>query len=426
MENVVIARLKGSMSQVRSLSWYMLASLLPSVVSVAFNPFLAKNLSALDYSIIGYFTSFISLFTPILNFSVVSFYVRKYFKIPEEHRQGVCDVVVTALLAWGLISQILVLVGLYYYHSLNQVEFPFFPFAFIVVAQTFFNNFTLVYQVNCRMLRKARSYFWIAFLGTMITLFLSILLVIVIKGGAVGRLSSGLISAVIVGLFAIIKTLRRPRLDRKILKEALSFGWPISLSSIVEYFMEGVAMALIAGIGDTDNMGLFVVGATLGGYLAVFYGALIQTFEPDIYKAVADYDYKRILKIVSGILLILVAIVFAFWILAKPVTYILTYGKYTDAYYFARIISLSVLTSFLMSITKMIMNAFGFTKATLLNQILSAASAYICYYFLVAHFQFTGAAYGRVLAPSFVFIFGFIQLLLLTPRIKRMRINENK
>lgn len=422
----VVTRLRGNTLQIKNLSWYLVASLLSSVIAVIFNPFLAKNLSPVDYSTIGFYTSFSGLFTPIINFSLISYYVRKYFKIPEENRQKVCDTVLTALMVWGIVAEILILGGFYTYHTIKQIEFPFAPFAYITVTQLFFNSFALIYQVNCRMQRKAKSYFGIVMTGALITLVLSIVFVIIIKGGAVGRLSSGLISAIIVGFYAIKKTIRHPHIDYHILKEAVSFGWPISLAGIIEYFLKGVAVAMVATIGDTETMALFVVGGTLSNYLSIFYSALIQTFEPDIYKAVADFDYRKIIKIVIGILSILLFIILVFCLFARPVTAILTYDRYTDACFYARILSFSVMTTFLMSITKMIINAFGYTKAVLLNQIVSAACAYCMYLLLINHFQFIGAAIGQVMAPMLVFIIGLIQMRFLVPKIKKQEYNEKQ
>ena len=56
-------------------------------------------------------------------------------------------------------------------------------------------------------------------------------------------------------------------------------------------------------------MGLYVVAVSIAGYLSILYTGLAQTFEPDLYKAVSQYDYKKIIRIVVLIITILIPFV---------------------------------------------------------------------------------------------------------------------
>ena len=424
--NKYIELFKSNFSRIKNFSLYLSAAIVSGVLSILFNPFLAANLSSLDYSIIGYYSSFAPLFTPILNFSLISFYVRKYFKIPEDKRQLTLDTIITALLVWGIVSSLLVLVGFFIYCQLNKVELPFFPFALMSVFQLFFNNFLLLYQVNCRMRSEAKRYFKITMTASLLTIFFSIILVIVFKFGAVGRMTALLISSFVVGLFSLKKTLSKLRCDWGILKEAVSFGWPVSTTYIIQYFLVGIDLALLEPLNDIPNMGLYAIAISIAGYLSLFYTALAQTFEPDTYKAVAQYDYRKIGKIVMLIVSILITIVLVFVILAKPVIAILTANRYTDAYHFARILSIGVISSYLMVAIEGIINAFGFTKICLTNKIISSVIAVFLYIYLINLYGFYGAAWGRVIAPLLVFITGCVSLILLKNKIKTMRYAEKK
>jgi len=402
------------------------AAIISGVLSILFNPFLAANLSSLDYSIIGYYSSFASLFTPILNFSLISFYVRKYFKIPEQKRQLTLDTIITALLIWGVISSILILILFFAYCNIAKVELPFFPFAMLVVFRLFFNNFLLLYQVECRMRREAKRYFKITISASLITILLSIVLVILFKFGAVGRMSAMLISSICIGFYAINKIHSKFRLDKSILKEAISFGWPVSCSYMIHYFLFGVDLALLEPLNDITNMGLYAIALSIVGYLSVFYTALAQTFEPDTYKAVAQYNYKKLVKIVALISSLLIPIIIIFVLFAKPVIGILTANRYTEAYHFARILSIGIIATYLMVAIEGIINAFGFTKVGLLNKIISSVIAVTAYYYLIKTQGFFGAAWGRVLAPFTVFFVSSVSLFLLRNKINTMRYAERK
>lgn len=407
----------GNITRFKNLSLYLFASILSGIIGIAFNPFLAANLSSLDYSIIGYFSSFSTLFTPILNFSIISFYVRKYFNIDETKRQEYLDTIITILLLWGVVSSTLIIVFFFIYCKINNVQLPFFPFALLSIAQFFFNNFLLLYQVNCRMRSDAKRYFYITLWGSFLTVFLSLFLVIIFKLGAFGRLTAGLTSSLIIAYFAIKKTLFKLRLNYKILKEVISFGWPISVSYIIQYFLLGVDFTLLEPLNDNFEMGLYVVAISITGYFSIIYTALSQTFEPDLYKAVTLHNYKKIFRIISVIISILIPLLIVYILFANPIISLLTFNRYTDSFIYARIIALSVLTTYLMLSIENIINAFGYTKIALFNKLASSVIAVYFYFYLISEYQFMGAAWGRVISPLIVFIISIISILFIKPRI---------
>ena len=424
MASWIINRLKGYSVQMKNLSWFLAASIISAIIGIAFNPFLAKNLSALDYSIIGYFGSFGGLFTPILNFSVISYYVKSYFQIAEEKRQEVCDTILVTLFFWGMLSSIFILAGFYAYFQVQHVELPFAPYAFLLIVQLFGNNFALFYQVNCRMKRQAKKYFWVVLALSLITLVLSVVFVILIKWGAFGRMLSGTAASLVLASYSVKKVMRKFRFSKEIFKEAFRFGWPISVAGIIQYFILGLGLIMVEPLGDTATMGLFAIGVSFAGYLNIFYTSLAQTFEPDMYKAVAEYDYQRILKITLLIVGILSLVVLTFCIFAKPVTAFLTAGRYTEAFRFAQIISIGTITTYLMSTMKMLLNAFDFSKGCLVNQIIAALLSVAFYVLMREYFGFYGVAWANVITPLFVVLIGLVQFVMLRPVIRKRRIDS--
>lgn len=406
-----------NIEKVKNLSLYLLASIISGIVGIMFNPFLAANLSAVDYSIIGYYASFNFLFTPILSFSLISYYARKYYTIEEEKRQAAYDVIVSSLLVWGAVSFVVISGCFYWYFRAVGVELPFFPFFFLYIFQLIFNNFLLIYQVNCRVRSDAAGFLKITLISIFLSLVLSIIFVVIFKYGAVGRMMALLISSLIIAFIILKKTFLKFSIDRKVLNEAISFGWPVSCSGIVQFFLTGIDITILESLNDLPNMGLYVVAASTINYLSLLYTALAQTFEPDLYKAVAQFEYKKLTKIVLLIIVIIIPVITLFFLFAKPIMSLLTYDRYTDAYRLAKILSFSVLSSYLMIALETIINAFGYTKLVLLNKIAASAIAIFFYYFMIEHFGFLGAAWGRVFAPFVVFFLSVLSLVLFKQKI---------
>ena len=65
---------------------YVLASVIPAVFSILINPFVAKNMSPMDYSIVGFYTSFNLLLTPLVSFYFSHYYSKKYYESSDEKK----------------------------------------------------------------------------------------------------------------------------------------------------------------------------------------------------------------------------------------------------------------------------------------------------------------------------------------------------
>lgn len=64
---------------VKNAGLYFASSLFVAIVGVILNPLLAMNLSQEDYAILGYYSSFNFLLTPLLHFCTLTYYSRQYF-----------------------------------------------------------------------------------------------------------------------------------------------------------------------------------------------------------------------------------------------------------------------------------------------------------------------------------------------------------
>ena len=148
LQNSIVTKYKVHL---KNLSLYLLAPIITALTKLVMNPFLAMHLSYEDYAIIGYFSSFSTLFLPLMNFSIVTYYLTNYYLFPEDKREKITNSIIIAILGIGMISAAIILVAFYYYFILNNVNFPFWPFAFFIVFQIFFNNFLSLLQIKFRI-----------------------------------------------------------------------------------------------------------------------------------------------------------------------------------------------------------------------------------------------------------------------------------
>ncbi len=266
---------------------YFIPSLFAAVVGILINPFMAKNLSPEDYAIMGYFNSFSTIILPLMNFSLITYYLRNYYKLEEERKQIVSDTILITLSVYGILVFILVTGIFYIYANYVNLNFPVYPYVLLAVIPIYFNNFMTFFLVKCRLERDAGKYSKIMLSNSLISALLGVLLVVFYKYGASGRMFATALAALFTGIYCFKQMYNSLKFDITVVKDALRFGWPLSLSAILWYFLSGIDIALLEKLKDVTTLGYYSVALQISGYFAIFYVAIAQTFEPNVYKAIA-------------------------------------------------------------------------------------------------------------------------------------------
>jgi len=89
----------------------------------------------------------------------------------------------------------------------------------------------------------------------------------------------------------------------------------------------------------------------------------------------------------------------ALFIIAAPfIIKILTAGRFTEAYKYARILSLSNVTAGIYYAISNVIIAHGYPNITLLAKIIGSIINTFLFKFLISNFEFYGAAWGQVLS----------------------------
>lgn len=397
---------------------YLLSSLFTAVIGLAINPFMARNLSPGDYAIIGYFTSFNLIVLPILNFSLISYYLRNYYKIPDDRKQLVSDTILLALLFYGFVALLICCMAFYFYCQLSRVSFTYYPYAILAFAPVFMNNFLVLYQVNCRLKREANKYGKVTVFSSMLSAILALLLVVFYKYGATGRLMATLLASAVTAIYCFKQLFGKLQFDFRVIKEAFKFGWPLSLSAMLWYFLSGIDRAMLEKLNDSHTFGYYNVGMQIAGYLMIFYTAIQQTFEPDIYKAIAENKKRKLIKIILGVISLSSIPNFIFIIFSSVIIGVLTSNRYTDASSFAQIFAIkNIAVAIYYSINAVIVG-YGYTCHQLALLIIGSITSIIEYKILIHYFEFYGAAWGQVISMVMMSMMSMIAIIFLVYKYK--------
>ena len=389
--------LKTTVSYIKNSGYYFFSSLLVAIIGVLLNPLFARYLSHDDYAVLGYFSSFNFLLMPLLHYSLFQYYTRQYYFIPENEREKLGNTIFCGANIVGLIALTLFMIIFSFLYNLKaQKSFSFFPYAILIYSQLYIGNIISFYKIQLRIKRKAKRFAIYSILSCLVTSFLSVFFVVVLKNGAEGKLIGTLLATIIIALYSLKYVCSNFKIDIVELKKALKFCTPLTISALFWYGLNGVDRLFLEPLGNNVELGLYNIGLSIAGYLTIFHTTLSSTFEPDIYQAISTNNVK---KIIFYIILIVGAVAFfniLFIALAPYIIGILTAYRYNDAAPYARILALHNIVLSLYYIVVTLLVGYGYTKLELGIRVLGALLSAISYYIFIKFWQFYGAAWGQV------------------------------
>lgn len=397
---------------VKNAGIYFFTSIFVAIVGIVLNPLMAKNLDPLDYAIVGYFTSYNLLLQPLLHLCIITFFARQYYFTPEEKRTDLEHTIAVTIVIMGFFVLVVFLAGFYLYYSNTEHTLPFWPYALLAFMQVYVGNITTLYLTKLRITRQANKYAIVSISQCLITQSGMILLVVLLHKGAYGKLSAALIASVIFAIYSCTKLFHKNHFDKQILKSALKFGYPLAIAALFWYFLTGVDKFFLEKLNDPDTFGLYNVGVSIAGYMTICYSSISSTFEPDIYKSIAEKNNKKLLAILGIIIAVTIVANLLFALFAPQIIGLLTAGRYVDSCPYARIISLHNITMALYTMTVSVIVGYGYVKQQLALRISGAVASIFIYKYLIESFGFIGAAWGQVLSFLFLFVISITFLLI--------------
>lgn len=395
-------------NQIMNLSIYMLAAMIPMLLSLLANPFIAKNLSPTDYAIVGYYTAFNTLFGPFVNFYLLHYYTKRFYELDENERLILKSTIFRALIYLSFILALIVYILLYIYTTYfnTNSQIPFLPYSLLAVLYLPLTGIYSLQLTEYRMERKSKDFFNLSVTNGVLGVIMAVLFVVVFKWGADGRMWATFLVTLSIFIYVFIKNrhLLKIKFDHRIFKVACKFCFPLVIASMLTFFSSGYDKVLLERAGDIATLGIYSVGATIASYLHIFSTSINDTFQPDIFKSIAEKNMRKCFNYVILKLSIMAFCVICFIILAPYIIDILTFGRYVNSTKFASILAVSSLTSMLYYTMSQITVALGYTTITLWNKIIGSILSIISFSLLIPKFGAIGAAWGVVLSYIYFFI----------------------
>ncbi len=263
---------------------YGLSNVLDKLVSFIMLPVYTRYLTPADYGIMELISMTTGIISLVVGMGLESAVIRFYFDYKEEADKK--KVISSAIVGYGamitaLILMILPFSGILAKLILDSSEYKsFFVIALLTLALNMILPIVFAYL---RVQQKSIEYM-VAKVGmTIVTLGMNIYLVVFAKMGVYGILLSSLVSFIIFTIIMVGITLKRTgiKIDYKILKEMVIFGFPLIPSNLSAFMVHSSDRYFIKAYADMTTTGLYSLGYKIGTLINQFVTSpFIQIWSP--------------------------------------------------------------------------------------------------------------------------------------------------
>ena len=256
-----MSKLKNTIT---SIGLYMGASLIPMVINLAINPLIAMNMQPRDYAVVGFYTSFNTLISPLIVFYMLHYYTKKFFECNEEDRIRLKSTLIKLLIYFSGILSVLCFIGIWiYYHFAGVAEsFPFFPYALLTVFALPLTGIYSLTTVDYRMQRRSFSFFKISLANGLTLVAMNLFFVVALKWGAFGKLLAPFVTNLTFFVYCLYKyrNILHHKFEWNRSKKIIVFCAPLTLAAMLTFFTGGYDRVLLERISNVNELGYYVVG----------------------------------------------------------------------------------------------------------------------------------------------------------------------
>ena len=332
----------------KTISQYFSASLIPMILNLAINPLVAIAMEPEDFAIVGYFSSFNTLISPIIIFYMLHYYNKRYFELDEDGRIYLKALLFKALIFFSAFISIICLLVLWIYiENFTTNSFDCFPYLFMTVLAIPLTGIYSLELADLKMKRNSKKYMNYSISKGLFGVFSTLIFVVLCRMGAFGKLLGPILVDLVFFIYLLIKYNQLWKIPSPIseMKPVLKFCWPLVIGASLGYFCNGYDKAVLERLGEIKEFGYYCVGTSIASYLGVFTNSLSSTFQPDIYEAIIKDNRIKLFKVVMLRWGLTLGVVLIFVIFCPIVVGILTAGRYMEATNYARIFACVSLTN---------------------------------------------------------------------------------
>lgn len=394
---------KSLFNRAKNTALYFGAAMIALPISLLTSPLFAKNLTAFDFSAIGYFSAIMSFFLPFINLSFYNYYMLDYFKRKEDERRMILRSLISFLLMFNIFVVSFGFLIFHLYLKLSNSQFNAFPLALIVLFSGVATLGRSFWLLRLRFEKKSFQFFLLSSSYTVINVSLAVLFVVFFQMGAVGKLLPVLIIDFIIFIIFFFKYVKKIDINYNIVKKAFVFSLPIILSALLNLPVLTLDKILIERINNINEFAYYNIAFGFAGYVYTFINAISMTIEPDIYRFVGEKNKNKLIQLFFLLLIAVLIANIAFITFSEPIVRFLTAGRYMGAVKYANLLVISQSCLALIYFLGTVLTALKLTRLEFVVMVVVAIISITSLISLIYSFEYFGAIYAKLLTYSIWF-----------------------
>lgn len=383
----------------KSSSYYFINSIVMQGLAFLLIPIYTSYLSTDQYGIVSMMTIFSAILVILLNVGQSNAIIR-FSHAENDKNLFISNIVKYSLFVPLVISVLIIIVGDNLF-SLIFKNIPFYPYGVITVFLAYFTSFNSI-QISYYISRKDNKKYSIFNITRYIVMtFLAIILIVIFKLDAFGRLLAFAVSEAIYFFYSVIslKSYFKNKISTKHLKETLNYGIllvPHLIAGLILSSSDRYMLEFYLGLSD---VGLYSLGYKLGTIPLIIATAFDKAWTPTFFENYKKNDSDKLFSEVAKYFIIILGfITLVTSLFSKEIIFVLAAESYHKAY---SIIPLIAVGSFFVGIYFLPSKIFFYQKKTYILSLMTVIAAIVnivMNIILIPKFGIIGAATSTLIS----------------------------
>lgn len=275
---------------------YFLAMVVTRGLNLFLTPVYVRFMTPAEYGIVGFSQSLVPALAVLFGLCMHSAASRLYFSTPDD---GQRERLVGSVLGFMLVVPIVLASIVEILGSAGLLDVfktvPYSPYLRIIVWASVLLVYTST-ALNMLVIREQhrRAAFFNS--GTVfLTAGFTVLLVVVLRRGAVGQLLATLLTNATLAVFsiALLWRISRPVFDRKLMGPAVSTSIPLVPHELMKWGLAGSDRVILERNVSAAALGNYSLGYTFGNTVGMFAYAMIYAFMPMVNRKLGEGDPRN-------------------------------------------------------------------------------------------------------------------------------------
>lgn len=262
---------------------YTLANIINSAIPFFLLPVLTVYLTPTDYGIVSMFGVLLGFFAPFLGLNMHGAVNRKYF---DENKNFSLYLSTSFYILIASTSLILLIIILFSNFISQLTSFPE-KWLFLIVLGGFGNSIIQITLTLWQVRGRAVNYGLFQILQTVLNLVLTLIFVISLDLGWIGRVNAQVFAISVFSIIGLIIVIRRENLtlgwDKEYTRDILKFGVPLiphALGAFLITMTDRIFVTNMVGISET---GVYTVGYQIGLVISILQDSFNKAWMPYLY-----------------------------------------------------------------------------------------------------------------------------------------------